>query len=682
MALISGGMVRECRPPGRLITLSFVPKCPAKASLTLPTIDPMDYLDLPQFLSAAGTVRLPGSKSISNRVLLLAALADGETEVRDLLVSDDTARMLEALQALGVGVMAQDGGSWLIKGCAGNFPVKQAELFLGNAGTAFRPLTAALALAGGDYVLKGVARMHERPIGDLVDGLRQIGSDVTYLGNEGFPPLHLKPAKIRPGGVVKVRGDVSSQFLTGLLMALPLTGEAATVDVIGELISKPYIEITLAIMARFGVHVQREGWQRFTVPAGSHYVSPGTIYVEGDASSASYFLALGAIGGGPVRVEGVGQDSIQGDVKFAEALAQMGVCIEMGPNWMESRAPAGGLVAVDLDCNHIPDAAMTLATAALFAEGVTTLRNIASWRVKETDRIVAMATELRKLGAEVEEGEDFIRVTPASLKPAAIDTYDDHRIAMCFSLAAFGTPLRINDPKCVAKTFPDYFERFAHVTQAVPVIAIDGPSASGKGTVAARVAAALGFLYLDSGALYRLTALAAQRAGVDWTDEPGVAAIALGLDVEFSELDIRLDGQLVGEAIRTEEISAGASKVAALPAVRQALLFRQRAFNTAPGLVGDGRDMGSVIFPNAVLKVFLTASAEVRAERRYKQLIEKGLSANLPDLLQDLKQRDERDSQRSVAPLRQEPDARLLDTTSLTIEEAVNQVLMWVREAM
>lgn len=682
MALISGGMVRECRPPGWLITLSFVPKCPAKASLTLPTIDPMDYLDLPQFLSAAGTVRLPGSKSISNRVLLLAALADGETEVRDLLVSDDTARMLEALQALGVGVMAQDGGSWLIKGCAGNFPVKQAELFLGNAGTAFRPLTAALALAGGDYVLKGVARMHERPIGDLVDGLRQIGSDVTYLGNEGFPPLHLKPAKIRPGGVVKVRGDVSSQFLTGLLMALPLTGEAATVDVIGELISKPYIEITLAIMARFGVHVQREGWQRFTVPAGSHYVSPGTIYVEGDASSASYFLALGAIGGGPVRVEGVGQDSIQGDVKFAEALAQMGACIEMGPNWMESRAPAGGLVAVDLDCNHIPDAAMTLATAALFAEGVTTLRNIASWRVKETDRIVAMATELRKLGAEVEEGEDFIRVTPASLKPAAIDTYDDHRIAMCFSLAAFGTPLRINDPKCVAKTFPDYFERFAHVTQAVPVIAIDGPSASGKGTVAARVAAALGFLYLDSGALYRLTALAAQRAGVDWTDESGVAAIALGLDVEFSELDIRLDGQLVGEAIRTEEISAGASKVAALPAVREALLFRQRAFNTAPGLVGDGRDMGSVIFPNAVLKVFLTASAEVRAERRYKQLIEKGLSANLPDLLQDLKQRDERDSQRSVAPLRQEPDARLLDTTSLTIEEAVNQVLMWVREAM
>ncbi|OMG55219.1 cytidylate kinase [Azonexus hydrophilus] len=641
----------------------------------------MEFLDLPQLLSAAGTVRLPGSKSISNRVLLLAALADGETEVRDLLASDDTERMLDALQALGIGVTHLGGENWKIVGCGGAFPVKQAELFLGNAGTAFRPLTAALALAGGDYVLKGVARMHERPIGDLVDGLRQLGADVSYLGNEGYPPLHLKPATIRPDGVVSVRGDVSSQFLTGLLMALPLTGQTVAVDVVGELISKPYIEITLATMARFGVVVERDGWQRFTVRAGSRYVSPGTVYVEGDASSASYFLALGAIGGGPVRVEGVGRDSIQGDVKFAEALAQMGAIIETGPNWMTACAPQGGLIAVDLDCNHIPDAAMTLATAALFAKGTTTLRNIASWRVKETDRIAAMATELRKIGAVVEEGADFIKITPSTARPAAIDTYDDHRMAMCFSLAAFATPLRINDPKCVAKTFPDYFERFATVTRAAPVIAIDGPSASGKGSVAARVAAALGFAYLDSGALYRLTALAAQRAGIAWDDEAGVAAIAAGLDVVFTGEDIRLAGVLVGDAIRTEDISAGASKVAALPAVREALLFRQRVFNTLPGLVGDGRDMGSVIFPRAVLKVFLTATAEARAERRYKQLIEKGFSANLPDLLADLQQRDARDSQRSVAPLRQEADARLLETTQLTIEQAVKQVLDWYSEA-
>jgi 3-phosphoshikimate 1-carboxyvinyltransferase len=453
--------------------------------------------------------------------------------------------------------------------------------------------------------------------------------------------------------------------------------------VIGELISKPYIEITLATMARFGVDVVRDGWRRFTVPAGSSYRSPGLIYVEGDASSASYFLALGAIGGGPLRVEGVGRDSIQGDVRFADALQLMGARIEMGPNWIEASAPeSGGLRGVELDCNHIPDAAMTLAAAALYAAGPTTLTNIASWRVKETDRIVAMATELRKLGVKVDEGEDFIRVYPpekiSDLHPAAIDTYDDHRIAMCFSLAAFATPLRINEPNAVAKTFPDYFERLASVARPVPVIAIDGPSASGKGTVAARVATALGWHYLDSGALYRLTALAARRAGIAWDDEARVAAVAAGLDVVFGENSILLSGEEVGEAIRSEEMSSGASQVAALPAVRAALLFRQRVFRQAPGLVADGRDMASVVFPDAATKVFLTASVQVRAERRHKQLIEKGIAANILPLLQDLRERDERDSQRSVAPLQQSSDAQLLDTTSLSIETAVAQVLAWV----
>ena len=643
----------------------------------------MEFIDLPQLLSASGTVRLPGSKSISNRVLLLAALAAGTTEVRDLLASDDTERMLEALQALGVGVTHLGGENWRIDGCGGVFRTEAAELFLGNAGTAFRPLTAALALAGGDYVLKGVPRMHERPIGDLVDGLRQLGAQIDYLGEPGYPPLRIRHRLPDAAAErISVRGDVSSQFLTGLLMALPLLARTVVVEVAGELISKPYIEITLATMARFGVIVEREGWQRFTIRAGSRYVAPGTVYVEGDASSASYFLALGAIGGGPVRVEGVGSESIQGDVKFAEALRQMGAIIDTGPNWMSARAPAGGLRGLELDCNHIPDAAMTLATTALFAQGATKLTNIASWRVKETDRIAAMATELRKLGAVVEEGADYIRVTPVErVQPAAIATYDDHRMAMCFSLAAFATPLRINDPNCVAKTFPDYFARFATVTQAAPVIAIDGPSASGKGTVAARVAAALGFAYLDSGALYRLTALAAQRAQVAWDDEAGVAQVAAALDVVFSEDEVLLAGVPVGDAIRTEEISSGASQVAALPAVRAALLFRQRTFNTRPGLVGDGRDMGSVVFPQARLKVFLTASAQVRAERRYKQLIEKGFSANLPTLLAELQARDARDQARPVAPLRQEADAFLLDTDKLSIEQAVAQVLAWFAAA-
>ena len=649
----------------------------------------MEFIDLPPLLSARGTLRLPGSKSISNRVLLLAALAEGETVVRDLLESDDTARMLEALVALGVDVVSLGDSAYCVRGCAGVFPVSEADLFLGNAGTAFRSLTAVLALSGGHYRLSGVARMHERPIGDLVYALRQVGADIRYAGNEGFPPLEICPAKgkgqFTAGTVVRVRGDVSSQFLTGLLMALPLIGVETTVEVVGELISRPYIEMTLAIMARFGVQVVREGGQRFTVPAGCAYHSPGVVYVEGDASSASYFLALGAIGaraGQAVRVEGVGSDSIQGDVRIADALARMGARIEMGPNWIEASAPLSGkLHGIELDCRQIPDAAMTLATTALFAEGPTTLTSIASWRVKETDRIAAMATELRKLGAEVEEGADFIRVTPphtALLSPeCGIDTYEDHRIAMCFSLATLATTLRINDPGCVTKTFPGYFESFARVTQAVPVIAIDGPSASGKGTVAARVAAALGWHYLDSGALYRLTALAARRAGVAWDDEVRVAAIASGLDVEFGENSIRLSGAEAGEDIRQEEISSGASQVAALPAVRAALLFRQRVFRQAPGLVADGRDMASLVFPDAQTKVFLTASVEVRAERRYKQLIEKGITASIPPLLLDLRERDERDSQRSVAPLQQNKEAKLLDTTDLTIEEAVAQVLVW-----
>lgn len=643
----------------------------------------MDFLDLPPMLGAGGSVRLPGSKSISNRTLLLAALARGETRIRDLLASDDVDRMLDALARLGVA-WARDGddGEYVVQGVGGPFPVKSVDLFLGNAGTAFRPLTAALALSGGEYRLSGVARMHERPIGDLIDGLRQIGADVVYEGVEGFPPLRVLPGAVRGGGVVKVRGDVSSQFLTALLIALPLTGTETTVEVVGELISKPYIAITLELMARFGVEVQRTGWERFVVPAGAGYTSPGTIFVEGDASSASYFLAAGAIGGGPVRVEGVGRSSIQGDVRFAAALQQLGARVDMGENWIEARSPAQGrLKAFDLDLNHIPDAAMTLAVAALFADGPCRLRNIASWRVKETDRLAAMATELRKVGAVVEEGADYLRIVPpARLLPATIDTYDDHRIAMCFSLVSLGgCRVRINDPRCVNKTFPTYFDCFAAVTRPVPVVAIDGPSASGKGTVAARVAEALGFGYLDSGSLYRLVALATMRAGVPLDDETRVARKAARLPVVFDGRRILLEGDDVTDMIREEICSVGASKVAELPAVRAALLDRQRDFRIAPGLVAEGRDMGSVVFPDSAFKFFLTASVEVRAQRRYKQLIDKGMAANMESLSKDLEERDARDAARTVAPLKKLADATLVDTTGMTVEEAVSFVLDKVR---
>ena len=420
---------------------------------------------------AAGAVRLPGSKSISNRILLLAALAGGETVLEGLLDADDTRVMREALGALGVKLQTPAPDRLHVTGCAGEFAVSSAELFLGNAGTAFRSLTAALAFSGGRYVLDGVPRMRERPIGDLVDALNAIGARVAYLGQPGFPPLVIEPAAHLNADRVSVRGDVSSQFLTGLLMAAPLVAPAhgLRIDVAGPLISRPYIDMTLALMQRFGVEVTREG-DSFLVPRAL-YRSPGHLAVEGDASGASYFLALGAVAGGPVRVLGVGRGSVQGDVRFAEALEAMGARVAVGDDWIEASAPTNRrLRGIDMDCNHIPDAAMTLAVAALFADGPTMLRNIGSWRVKETDRIAAMATELRKLEARVEEGADWLRVHPqAVLREATIDTYDDHRMAMCFSLAAVGgVRIHIRDPKCVAKTFPDYFVSLASLVEGVP----------------------------------------------------------------------------------------------------------------------------------------------------------------------------------------------------------------------
>ena len=419
----------------------------------------MDTLELKPARRAAGTVRLPGSKSISNRVLLLASLAEGDTEVRGLLDADDTRVMRDALMKLGV-----EFRNHLVRGVGGPFPVKKGDLFLGNAGTALRPLSAALALSGGEYRVSGVPRMHQRPIGDLVDALRAIGARIDYAANEGFPPLSIHPGEIQLQKAVEVRGDVSSQFLSALLMAAPLLGREVVVEVQGELISKPYVEITLHLMRRFGVDVAGEDWRAFRVPAG-RYRSPGTVLVEGDASSASYFLAAGAIGGGPVRVEGVGRASIQGDVRFVEVLERMGAGVSLEEGAIEVRG-TGRLRAIDMDMNHIPDAAMTAAVMALFAEGTSTLRNIASWRVKETDRIAAMARELRKLGAAVEAGPDFLRIAPGRLKAGvAIDTYDDHRVAMSFSLVALaGVPVTINDPGCVAKTYPGYFDAFRSIT--------------------------------------------------------------------------------------------------------------------------------------------------------------------------------------------------------------------------
>ncbi|MBC7787194.1 MAG: 3-phosphoshikimate 1-carboxyvinyltransferase [Methylophilaceae bacterium] len=430
----------------------------------------MEQITLSASHHAQGIITLPGSKSISNRTLLLAGLAENNTDIYELLLSDDTERMLDALRILGI-VTEKSHTHLHVKGCDGDFPNKNADLFLGNAGTAFRPLTAALALSKGHYHLHGVSRMHERPIGDLVDALTQIGADIKYAGDQGFPPLKISPCIPDVSKPIKIRGNVSSQFLTAMLMALPLTGKESEIEVVGDLISKPYIDITLNLMRKFNVEVKCDNYKRFIIPANSRYHSPKDVFVEGDASSASYFLAAGAIAaknGSSVMIHGVDLNSIQGDIKFVFEIEKMGAILnkqvtEIGH--ISVSAPTK-LKAIDLDCNHIPDAAMTLAVMALFAEGTTTLRNIASWRVKETDRIAAMAIELRKVGAIVEEGADYIKITPPAqvIPNAVIDTYDDHRMAMCFSLVSLGgVPITINNPKCVAKTFPNYFEEFAKI---------------------------------------------------------------------------------------------------------------------------------------------------------------------------------------------------------------------------
>ena len=666
------------------------------------------FLDLPPLVSASGTVRLPGSKSISNRLLLLAGLSEGTTTIHALLESDDTQVMLDALRTLGCGVLPE-GNAVRITGLGGRLAVLEADIFLGNSGTSMRSLSAALAVLGaaqaGRFALRGVPRMHERPIRDLVDALRGLGCPIDYAGNDGYPPLRLGDGAahaLRLDAPIRVRGNVSSQFATGLLQALCLVAaeQDVVIEVVGELISKPYVEITLNLLAQFGVAVRNDGWARFTIPAGSRLRAPGDVHVEGDASSASYFIALGAIAASreaPLRIEGMGTQSIQGDLRFVEAAQAMGAHVVLGDHWTEVSRGRWPLQAITLDCNHIPDAAMTLAVMALYATGTTRLTNIASWRVKETDRIAAMAAELRKCGASVSEGADFIEINPPSTwQPAAIHTYDDHRIAMCLSLAAFnalagsqpdtapyalpgGVPVRVLDPHCVAKTFPDYFETLFGVASArlqdIPIITVDGPTASGKGTLASAVAEALGYHFLDSGAVYRATALAAMRVGARADDEQHLAQLASQLDLHFNDTAILLSGQDVTETLRLEEVGALASRVSAWPLVRAALRTLQVSFHRLPGLVADGRDMGTVIFPGAHFKVFLTANAATRAERRHKQLISKGIPANIDRLRAELEMRDARDQTRAVSPLRPAADAMLLDNSALTIEASVDAVL-------
>jgi 3-phosphoshikimate 1-carboxyvinyltransferase len=650
----------------------------------------LKYLDIPPLQSAQGTLVLPGSKSISNRVLLLAALAQGTTSIQGLLIAEDTEVMCQALKTLGCFIQ-NDQNAVEIKGTEGHFIQTKAKLFLANAGTAMRPLLATLAILGGEYQLTGIPRMYERPIKNLVDSLRTIGCHITYLGKKGYPPLQIHQPTLHIKNPIKIQANVSSQFLSALLIALPLTKHTKDilVQIEGAIISKPYVDLTLQLLKHFHVNIEEQDHQVYKIPAGSKFVSPGRIQVEPDASSASYFIALGAIASTQgITIQGLGTESIQGDIHFTEVVKAMGAKVTTQPRQIQVYRKRWPLRGITIDCNHIPDAAMTLAMMALYADSPTTLHNIASWRVKETDRIAAMACELRKLGAMVKEGYDYLKITPPKAidwKPASIHTYNDHRMAMCFALAAFNparVPIRIENPGCVSKTFPTYFNTLFKVTQAqsIPVITIDGPSASGKGTIAKRLAESLGFHYLDSGILYRLVALLAQRHHLSTAlpDREKLIHILQKTKIQIHANKIYLAEESVEDDIRTENMSTLASKLAAFSDIRKKLLSIQRHFLQLPGLVCDGRDMGTTVFPDAQLKIYLTASPQVRSQRRYQQLISRGENAIIENLLNHLKERDQRDKKRDINPLQPAKEAQVLDNSNLSIDETLNILLsLW-----
>jgi 3-phosphoshikimate 1-carboxyvinyltransferase len=634
-----------------------------------------------------GTISVPGSKSISNRVLLLAALSEGTTRIKGLLKSDDTEVMLNGLSQLGVGIQ-QLGDEVTVRGCPLGFPNQSAVMFLGNAGTAVRSLVPVLSFSKGHYVLKGVPRMYERPIRDQVESLVEHGADITYIEREGFLPLEIRggqQSKFDP--IFEVRGNVSSQYLSGLLLSAPLLKRRVEIRVIGDLVSKPYVKMTLDMMSSFGVEVVNKEWREFVIDAKVEYRSPGAYVVEGDASSASYFFAAGLLSNQRVSVTNIERDSIQGDIRFLDVLENLGARVESGPGRITVRSSGRRRIPkFDLDLNHIPDAAMTLAVLALFADGECHLRNIGNWRVKETDRLFAMATELRKFGATVTEGDAELLIKPPTNinSGVCVATYDDHRMAMSFSLVALsGTAVTILEPGCVNKTFPSFFQHFDSILRS-HVISIDGPSGSGKGSVAKAVALKLGFDYLDSGAIYRAIGMAFLDCpdDIDLDESESVEPFLNNLDIQISSGHVMLNGKDVTSLIREERVSMAASRVAASAKVREKLLGLQRLVRRAPGLVADGRDMGTTVFPDSLVKVYLTASAEERAERRYKQLIGQGKDVKMEGLVLEMKKRDEDDMSRSHSPLKRARSATEIDSTDMTIEEVSSAIVALYEDAL
>lgn len=619
------------------------------------------------------TVRVPGSKSITNRALLLAALADGESALDGVLWSDDTRYMVEALRKLGIDVQGDDTSERLVvRGCGGVWPATSADLFVGNAGTAMRFLVAALCLGHGRFRIDGTARMRQRPIQDLLDALTQLGARCTATC--GCPPVTVEADGLR-GGHAAVAADKSSQFLSAVLMAAAYAREDVEIELVGALTAEPYVQLTQAVMSEFGLALDAEpSYRRVRVRHGQRYRAR-RYTVEADASSAHYFFAAAALTGGVVRVAGVGINSIQGDIEFVDRLEDMGARVAREATSITVQG-TGSLHGIVADMNRISDTAPTLAVLASFADSPTVIENVAHIRHQESDRIAAVTSELRRLGGRVEELPDGWRIEPAALHGGEVNTYDDHRIAMAFSLIGLKVPgVVIRNPACVEKTFPDFFARLEELRMVPIVVAIDGPAGAGKSTVSRRLAEALGYRYIDTGAMYRVIGVLAAERGIDCADSTALAALCDATQMEFIERNSRVrtyaDGRDVSDAIRTPAAAQQASKVSAVPVVRERLVAQQRALGAAGGVVMEGRDIGTVVFPQAPLKVFLDASAYERARRRAHELYERATTADIERIAQEITERDARDRGRAHSPLRPAGDAVVIDTTDNSIDEVV-----------
>ena len=615
---------------------------------------------------------LPGSKSITNRALVVAGLADGESELAGVLFSQDTHVMMDSLQKMGVGIRQSPNDlSVSISGTGGSLQRPEEALWVHQSGTTARFCLPLAALCGQEVTIDGDEQIKNRPHGELCKALQSLGAQVEYLEAPNSFPLVVNGKHLQ-GGEISLNGGISSQFISALLLAAPCFPDQLELNIDGDLVSRPYIDMTISVMQAFGAQVQRVNDRRYVISPTGYRNS--RYEIEPDASAASYFFAAAAISGGSITVEGLGSQSIQGDTGFVDIVEKMGAKVVRSDNAL-SVTGTGSLIGIDASMKEISDTVPTLAAIAPLATGPTVISDVAFIAEKESDRVTALITELRKIGVQAEKTETGMVIYPGEVQKGTIHTYDDHRIAMAFSILGLVVPgITLDSPQCVAKTFPSFFDVLDQVRVAgdakLNILAIDGPAGSGKSTLAKQVAKQLSLEYLDTGAMYRSVAAVALAQSASLDDEAEIAEIAEGINIRFDGGRVYVDDDDLTEAIRSPEVNAAVSQVAANPGVRSVMRRQQRSWaRVRGGGVLEGRDIGSVVFPEARLKVYVTATPEERARRRS---LESGRSVE--DIMEEILQRDTKDSTRGDSPLVADQEAVVIDTTGKTIQETSDYI--------